>query len=510
MTYMTQRKKIDNTNMTISAIISFLMTIILLFLSPILISAQTVEGTWQYEVLNTLSGDYYGELIIKKEGKGYLGEIISRGDTYDVFFNYISQDSLSIGSNVEGFLASIHGRFEGNSFLGKVTVFGDRNIYDFNARKKEKEQIFRVLDDTNDSPIPYAHIIYDNEDLLSNEDGYFKTSLSNSKEITISAIGFKTKNHIIKGSEKIETIYLKTNSYGLPTVEVTAKGFSSKKIVDAAIERFETNYISVPYQADMFFRYTGIDTTGNMTYQSEAILKFHDSKGFKKRRWKKTAASIFTELQQGRIIKGKKKEDLELRELNRIFLFWTHEPIVAFDKPLTKSNLEAYDFKLIDIKEFQGNEVYEIEFNCNKLQTRYAGLPSLKHFKGKIYINKKDFAILKYEQHYEMDYEFKNKRTKKGWGGSERRIIRNSRIEIFSKSEHGYHLDYAKVKNYSEVNHNSEKGATKKIVGNSTEEYQFFNVSINHVKTPEENLLNIKSKVKYNPSFWKQFNIILK
>lgn len=471
--------------------------------------SQTMEGTWKYEVLNTISGDYYGDLIIKKTKDSYEGNILSRGKFYDVKFNYIDNDSISFLSGVEGFIATIKGKVKGEKLECKVTVLGDPNIYDFNAKKKPQEQILKIVDSLTNEAIPYANIRLTNEGTISNEDGLCK--VSEVDKIIISAIGYRTKTYQVKGIEEIEIVQLTPTDYILPLVEVKAKGFSVRKIVEAAINSIEANYIQKPYTANLFFRYSNANKFDSITYQFESLLKFYDSKGYQKRGWRNAVSSRYARLEQGRITVGKQNEIIELHNLDNLFVFWAHEPIVTRDKPLSKESIDAYDYKLVGVKEFMGEEVYELEFTCTNLAERYTGLPSLKSFTGKIYINKKDYAVLRYEQNYIMDYEFINKRTKKGWNGSERRINRNNRVEVFTKNDEEYYIvEYAKIKSNSEIQFISKNGEKETRAGTSIEEYQYFDIIVENIEPLNKNLFELDIKANYNPEYWEKFNIIIK
>jgi len=118
-----------------------MIRVLLLFacLFPIFVSGQSIERTWNYEVLNTISGDYFGDLIIEKKADAHLARIVSRGRDYRAVFEYVQDDSISILSNVEGFVATIKGRFSGDEFNGNVIVLGDTNIYPFHAQNSKND-----------------------------------------------------------------------------------------------------------------------------------------------------------------------------------------------------------------------------------------------------------------------------------------------------------------------------------------------------------------------------------
>lgn len=488
-----------------TTIILFAITAFQLFAT-----AQSITGIWEYEVLNTLSGDYFGQLIIEKNQGAYVGEIISRSDSYLVDFNYADEDSIAAFSDVEGFFATINGKFVGNQFNGSVMVLGDPNRYDFLAKRKLRDQILKIVDAQSNQAISYANVVHGKEGTITNENGLCKVQVAAQKSrVIVSAIGYQTDTVEVSGGGEIEMVQLTPTNYALPLVEVKAKGFSAQQIAAAAINKLKDNYIQQPYDANLFYRYSSFSKDDSLRYQSESILKYFDAKGYQKRRWKKTASSRYAKLEQGRITVGKLKTDLALSELEKIFVFWAHEPIVTEDKAIAKRSLDAYDYKLVGVKNFMGKEVYEIEFNCTNLKSRYTGLPSLKYMKGKIFINKEDYAIIRYEQQYLHEYAFDSKHTKRRGHLKEQSSTESSRIELFAKNEDGYYLDYAKVVNHNTKTNTLLNGKTAVFRGKSIEEYQYFNVTTSGVKPLKNNLLKLDRKVAFDEQYWKQFNIIL-
>ncbi|MEM1124798.1 MAG: hypothetical protein AAGJ18_30450, partial [Bacteroidota bacterium] len=457
-------------------------------------------------------GDYFGKLDIHPKANGYEGTFITANGRYQAPVKVVDNHSIQIDGNVEGFLAHFMGRFSADSIAAKVSVMGDLNVYDFRAARAKKTKVFgQLLDAKTKAPIPYGHLQAPQGATLANEEGFFSLPSSLGNSVTVSAIGYKTLIKEIdwrKAPDNL-TVYLSPADYQLPTVELSAKGFQAKDIVRAAIRRISQNYIQSPYNAQLFFRYSNYDQSDSLRYQSESLLDFYDSKGYQKRTWRRASTTRFAKIQQGRILHGKKEGRLSLDELGNLFVFWSHEPIVTNDKPLSLKSVESYDFKLLSIKEWAGQEVFEISFNSPKLQERYTGLPELTYFKGKLFINKADFAVLRYELDYEMDYDFRSRFTRRNWDGSAHRVIKAHIVELFTKQAGAYALSYGK----------SEKGDTfqeldkDKIVQNESyskvlEEYQYFDITVDDVYILTENLLRIDSNTSYDPSFWQQFNFV--
>lgn len=86
------------------------LTLLFCTILPLILSAQSIIGTWQYEVQGTPSGDYTGELIIQKDHTDYKAEIISSGDRASVKFLHASEDAFSATATVAGWSATITGK----------------------------------------------------------------------------------------------------------------------------------------------------------------------------------------------------------------------------------------------------------------------------------------------------------------------------------------------------------------------------------------------------------------
>jgi len=299
--------------------------------------------------------------------------------------------------------------------------------------------------------------------------------------------------------------------------ELKAKGIrgvklsnrKASRIMANAIDKIADNYIQQPHSANLFYKYSSFNKFDSLGYQSESVLKYYDSKGYKKGGWRNVTAARYAQLEQSRIIVGDDKNRKELYEIGQIPVFWSHEPIITHDKPLSEKSFyaNAYDYKLIGTTTFGGKEVFEISFVCTKLKNKFAGLPSLKYMKGRIYINKEDFAILKYEQEYLMDYDFTGKHPKKRGHLKERNIIHSSRVEIFAKSKDGYYLESANITNNIKNEHTLLDGTIDKKEGNYLEEYQYSGITTNSVTPLTEKLFKINDQAKYNPDYWRTIDL---
>ncbi|MEL7120082.1 MAG: hypothetical protein AAFO07_11595, partial [Bacteroidota bacterium] len=221
--------------------------------------AQNFVGKWKYQVLNTVSGDYFGTLEIEQIQDDYSGFFKTSTGLYPAKITLLSGDSLLINAGVEGFITSFIGQCKGDTLTANVHVLGDENNYLFTAVRTQQSSIsIQLIDDDSKEVIPYAHIKIGELNLLANDLGQFNLKSSLGKQLLISAIGYENKTLEIdwKTVNDSLSIHLTAAQYKLPTVNVSAKGFRAKDIVKAAINRITDNYIQNAYNSNLFFRYS--------------------------------------------------------------------------------------------------------------------------------------------------------------------------------------------------------------------------------------------------------------
>jgi len=487
------------------------LTLLLAVILPFCLSAQSIVGIWDYDVPHTPSGDYRGELIIQKYQDSYEGEVISSGESAAIDFLYAAEDSFQATSDVSGWFVTITGNLVLDQLEGYVSIEGDLNRYPFIAIRKKLNPIINLIDANTQESIPYATILHDGNGIISNDEGRFSIKYSdNETELIVSAIGYKTDTIIVDATLTDQTLELFPHNYTLPNIEVKATGFSAKKIVEAAIKRIDKNYVQEAFNASLFFRHTSYTEEDSISYQSESMLDFYDSKGFQKRGWRNNVRSRYAQLKQARITTSQNEEVGELNELNRLWLSWAHNPLVNRDNVLNLENLKAYKFVLAEITEFDGKEVYVVEYDCTKLKAKYAGLPSLKYSNGKLFINKEDYAIIRMEGNRKMDDAYTGKHAKKRGNSMERNIIEQSSIDLYTKGPNGYYLDYSKSINNEERQITPIVGKVESYKGKYAQERQYFNVTTNNLRPLEADLFELETHFAWDPEYWDQFNFILK
>ena len=478
------------------------------------IYTQDYTGIWEYEVLDTESGDYYGQMILSKKYGQYEGKIVNdKGEQFSMSIIKQQDDSLVILTDAEGFFSTIYGVIQGDTFDGLVV---DRNSsvnsYDFFAKRKiaiDERVIrqFELKDEVSKELISYAHIYFSEGGTVTNNQGVFSVKQSNGGQVKIAAIGYEEKKLEIDWNQpkKASVIYLQPTNALLPQVDVQARTLKAVDIVKAAILRIPENYHQSAYNARLFIRHKSFGPEGQLGRHSEAILKFYDSIGYKKGNWRKAAKARFAQLEEGRILSGMDLSEPFQHELSMVTFFWEHEPIITYSKSFSLRSLDGYDFKLLKVMKIGAEEVYQIGFVCKKLKTRFTGLSSLKVFEGTLFIKKADYALIRYESYSDMDYSYTNKHTKKKSGGGIRIVLRTNKLELFHKKEGKYALAYAKSDEDRETHHLGNGQIAK---GRYIDEIQTLSLDTQNIEIIEDNLFNTKNDVKYNAAFWNNFNLV--
>ena len=94
------------------------------------------SGTWNYEVKNTPSGDYFGKIILVKDKKTYKGEAINKAGI-KFRFDLVSMkgNQLVFNTFLENANSIVNCTFKGNTMTANVKVEGDDFAYKMKAKR---------------------------------------------------------------------------------------------------------------------------------------------------------------------------------------------------------------------------------------------------------------------------------------------------------------------------------------------------------------------------------------
>lgn len=354
----------------------------------------------------------------------------------------------------------------------------------------------KLINEKSGEAVPYGAIRIDGlaYGAISNAEGEFELKfprelLQSQKNLIVSSIGFH--NYRVRISQIQEGEYLrfllKERPYTLQDVMIYSTDLTARQLVAEAFKRIPQNYPTKPYLLKTFYRHYCKE---NEQYGRliEAAVDVYDPKGYKK-------------LRNG---PGNKVE-LKVQQLRRSFDYTTvgtvnrHMPIalnttlirdIAGYKSRLSSNInkERYKFTYADTTFYDDQLVYVV--NCKG-----------KNYENEIFISAADLAFLRLE---EQRYSYSNNKSRKYW-----------------RKEH-YITTYKKQNNKYYLSHLTNEGENETILKDSTGKeidrsghYHHVEMMINEIKTSNFSKFKGKEptketllKVPYNPSFWKNYNIL--
>ncbi len=252
-----------------------------------------------------------------------------------------------------------------------------------------------ILDEESGDPLPYATIGLKNEGkgTVSNSNGEFgiKMTPSNLNDtIVISYLGYIGKEIPVKEAlTEYYTILMKREFISIP--EIIIRNQIPQEVINKALYSVPKNYGTSPALLTGFYR-EGVLKRNKLQSYSEAIIRIFKSP---------YSGTLLND--QIKILKSRKIENTSIKDTLTVRLKAGLSTCLhldgaksAFDFFL-KGNMQEYNYRITDIVSFDDEAAYEIEFEPRE------GV-ELPKFKGSVFINTTDFAIL--HSHFELSSEF--------------------------------------------------------------------------------------------------------
>lgn len=335
--------------------------------------------------------------------------------------------------------------------------------------------------DSEDKPIPYAHVILQNTSIgtITNQLGQFRLSI-NSNEFTsikITCIGYKSM--IIEDLQELKKIVLEEETKLLSQIIVTPRDFA-REIVIKAIQNIPKNYPLTDERLRGFVREKVYwFDFGEPIYVAEAVVEAI-KKSYESGNAKGTV----------RLVEGRKYESMGIDSLpNRIYAgpHHMHRFDIVSRRDLFLKKPESYKYLISDTLRLNGQDLFKIHFvNERKGHEGFVYILDSTYAISKADIVKSKFSsllsldrdrkVLKYTVNYE------NSAADKKW-----RINHTEYYTVFSRGMRDLVLESQYATTYSEPNM-SEIPYLDRI--------QFTDIYLEKTGT-------------YNPDFWDKYNIVL-
>ncbi len=366
-----------------------------------------------------------------------------------------------------------------------------------------------IIDQTTKEPIPYANIGIEGtytggaSDIAGNFE--FKVPSTNTGTfILASAVGYKgiriPINEIKNGKLQLEMIPV---AYDLAVVSVNAQSLVLYRIIKSAIEAIGKNYVKGPFSEKAYYK-SEVAVNKDSILKDEAIVEISDMKGYIRESDYQSYIHInyrFLGVRRNFGIKSLADGMNLMDDLLSIDIVRSGGNI------LDENFLKNYDLSQDQSIQFEGDSVWVINYLLKEPDLSRTGDYYVISYRGKIFISKTNYAVLKNETFVKTSYYSTfgrsfAKTTEPKWIPSS---IDYEFSTIYRKEKNVYKMSYLKY-----IRHSILKNATSGEIKSLT--------FTNHLIPTELNILNplmfkgrtYYTELAFDKSFWNGFNLIVK
>lgn len=338
--------------------------------------------------------------------------------------------------------------------------------------------------DSNNEPIPFAHIRLENTNIgtISNDIGVFKLVVhieNKDKLLIISSLGYKTEK--ITLDDEYQTITLTEDVTQLNEVVIVSKDYA-KELVENAIKAIPNNYPIVNERHTGFFRETTTwENEKKPIFINEAVIEAI------KEDYTKRNKSGDVKLVELRKYEGEELDSLDFRihagshHIHRFDIVARREAFL--------SNPKAYKYSIVDTLRQNDKDVYKVLIKKKNENSAH------------VYIQEETFAIIKADIKLNSNFGI--------FGNRYLYLLGNREFLNFTVTyEQGEDKRWRFMNSYY-------KTAFKKQgkILNLTSEYVTTNITTNNREIPYLERLQFSETLldetkKYNSEFWNNYTII--
>jgi len=257
----------------------------------------------------------------------------------------------------------------------------------------------RIVDATTQKGVPYTNIGIEGTffGTASDSTGVFELKIPEGNEgrkLLVSAVGYGNASYMIEDLLKKDyvRILLTQQTYAIKGVDVSATSKVLFKIVKNVIEKIPENFVSGPLRMDWYYQESEkVDSVEN---RLDAVISYSDKTGY-------TKPSVF-----GAFCDRNYYYD-QVRKNFKIYSFPSGQTgfdglldmdLVRMNSSVFSENLiEDYDLHLDDTVLYNGDYVWVISYKLLKPDLAHSGDFFVKKLEGKMYVEKRNFALIRNE-----------------------------------------------------------------------------------------------------------------
>lgn len=257
----------------------------------------------------------------------------------------------------------------------------------------------RITDASTGEPVPFANlgVVGTIAGVASDMDGEFELQLPGTyadKTIRVSVVGYGPYDIKVADAAAREEglkIALQPITYAIRQVDVNAQSLVYRKMLKEAAENIGRNYFAKPYNYRGYFQY---QLSGDATRQSsnEAVVTVYDSKGYNR----SNTETAFKELHyKYNEVRRSEEPKSVLDGLTYFDDILTADIVRHTRNVLDVDNIRDYRLSNKGRLLFEGDSVQVIGYEVEKPSLSTTGSEGASKCSGEIYINLKDYAVLK-------------------------------------------------------------------------------------------------------------------
>jgi len=257
-----------------------------------------------------------------------------------------------------------------------------------------------VIDSATGKPVQYANIGIEGTFLgsASNASGQFEFNVPASEKngyLYASAVGYETVKKAVSSINSGESIVLKMEpqSYKIEDVDISAQSLVLYRILREASQKISDNYLLGPLSSQAYYR-NDITENGKLIHHREAAVEISDKTGYIKETRAQEQKDInyrFMEVRTNSPVSSLADGMTQMDEL------LSYDIVRNSSGVLNVQFLHDYDLTLDKVTQLDGDSIWVINYTLNHPDISHTGDFYVTAYKGKIYISKKNYAVVKNE-----------------------------------------------------------------------------------------------------------------
>ncbi len=359
----------------------------------------------------------------------------------------------------------------------------------------------RIIDSETKQPVSFANIILKEQGIyrISDREGRFTLKIpgGTSPDILagITALGFEPQELTVKDLKG--TISLVPSYEHLREVVLTGYGTTPKKVLKKVVKEIEKNYPTDPMN---YRRYGQV-----VLFLNDSLLR--DTEFVAKEYYEGYRQKYFPEQKLEQVKWNYRSDRVKMPEYSTRLSIFRENP-VQFSSLLHKRKYKKFNLEFITSEKIEDEGLYVIKFSTDKTRFGFTNYWFPSSYSGEIYINKKDFAVVKMIEKWESTLPEEKMEDYKYWHGEYTGDLKwtQDRVSVYAQQQDGKYY----ARSFFERNYH-EKLNTKGEFMNSIYEKNFLlsNYTEDDIEILDRD--NWKKNtlldgIPYDESFWKSFN----